>query len=353
MRALAKNRDDRQANVLEFLQEFTGYQDAQAAWTMATSSANVAAHSSSGGSQPRAPLGTPGPMPQSGQMHAAGSPFAGQTPSPYGAQTPPPYGAQTPSPFQAQTPSPYGQATPSSYGAPTPPPGSYPSQAGYPSGTMDALPSSGGVGKIFAVLVIALFVIGGGTAGGLYWWMQREPLPTPTPTPNPSFHTGIQPMEPTPHTPSNPSTPMVPSTPSTPTMAPATPEHGTVENDTPPPTMATEPEHPTPTPHRDPDEGNTGDPAGLAAAQQGGAALDRDDLDAAMGALSRAQRLLGRSHPQVRRLRTRLATAGGNKVGVLLIQGRCPDAQALYRRLHAVGAEHNASGQFADWCRRP
>ena len=36
MRALAKNRDERQDGVLAFLQEFTGYQDADSAWTMAT-----------------------------------------------------------------------------------------------------------------------------------------------------------------------------------------------------------------------------------------------------------------------------------------------------------------------------
>jgi serine/threonine-protein kinase len=354
-RALMKNRDERHPTVLEFLQEYTGYQDAQAAWTMATSSANVRAHSSSGGSQPRPPVGTPGPMPQSGQMHAAGSsPGMGVgTPPPYGVHTPAPYGAPTPAPFGAPTPAPYGQGTPPPYGAPTPPPGSY-GHAGYASGSMDALPTSGGMGKIFAVLVIALFIIGGGTAGGLYWWMQRDPSPTPnpTPTPTPAFQTGIQPMDPanTENT-----TPMVPSTPSnTENATEETPENTAEETpeNTSEETEETTEETP---PQRNPPQqnDNAGDPAGLAAAQQGGAALDRDDLDGAMAALSRAQRALGRAHPQVRRLRSRLARAGGNKVGVLLIQGRCPDAQALFRRLRAVGAESNASGQFADWCRRP
>jgi serine/threonine protein kinase len=60
MRALAKNRDQRQATVHVFLQEFTGHQDAQAAWTMATSGVSpMPSPNTQGPPTGRTPIGTP------------------------------------------------------------------------------------------------------------------------------------------------------------------------------------------------------------------------------------------------------------------------------------------------------
>ncbi|MEZ4340938.1 MAG: hypothetical protein R3B82_30305, partial [Sandaracinaceae bacterium] len=63
-----------------------------------------------------------------------------------------------------------------------------------------------------------------------------------------------------------------------------------------------------------------------------------------------AQRAVGRRSPITRELQNELATRGGNQVGILLQQGRCPAAQALYRQLNSVGAGGNARQQFGDWC---
>jgi serine/threonine-protein kinase len=331
MRALAKNRDERQGTALEFLQAFTGYQDAQAAWTMATSSTGQSLpRSPSGSTTPRPPVGTPGPMPQSGQMPA---PHAYATPAPYG----------TPAPHGGHTPAPYG--TPGPYGGPTPPPG-YDSME---------IPTSGGAGKVIAVLVVLLFVLGGGAAGGLYWWSQQGGSDPVVPVVN-NTTTTATPVTGT-ATPSK-GNPMVPSTPTMETTA-LTP---TMETETPTPTMETE----TPTMETETPSMNTPtmeDEGAMSMSSSGGshpsldqarAAIGRHDVQGAVAALSRAQGALGRTDANVRRVRTQLTSEGYNAVGVLLQQGRCPQAQQLYRSLRTVGAERRAAGHFSpDWCQRP
>jgi hypothetical protein len=53
-------------------------------------------------------------------------------------------------------------------------------------------------------------------------------------------------------------------------------------------------------------------------------------------------------------LRNDIARRGSNAVGILMMQGRCPDAQAMYRQLRSIGAESGARQHFSsDWCPRP
>ncbi|MDH5491040.1 MAG: hypothetical protein OEY14_03740, partial [Myxococcales bacterium] len=87
---------------------------------------------------------------------------------------------------------------------------------------------------------------------------------------------------------------------------------------------------------------------------RGTAALSRNDIDAAISALREAQRIVGRRHGSTRTLRSSLGGRASNKVGILMQQGRCPQAQQLYRSLRGVGAEAPSRSHFSgDWCPRP
>lgn len=79
-------------------------------------------------------------------------------------------------------------------------------------------------------------------------------------------------------------------------------------------------------------------------------AARRNDFAGAVSALRQAQAAVGRQHPITHELRNELSRRGSNQVGILLQQGRCPQAQALYRQLQSVGAGGDARRQFGDWC---
>jgi hypothetical protein len=79
-------------------------------------------------------------------------------------------------------------------------------------------------------------------------------------------------------------------------------------------------------------------------------AARRNDFAGAVTSLQQAQRLVGRRHPIQAELQNELSRRGSNQVGILLQQGRCPQAQALFRQLRSVGATGNAASQFGDWC---
>ena len=87
---------------------------------------------------------------------------------------------------------------------------------------------------------------------------------------------------------------------------------------------------------------------------RGLAAVDRRDWTGAIASLRETQRLVGRTGPSARQLQDQLDTRGGNQVGILLQQGYCPQAQALYRDLRSVGAGTSARRNFSDdWCPAP
>jgi tRNA A-37 threonylcarbamoyl transferase component Bud32 len=359
-RALSKAPEQRHNSVLEFLQEFTGYQDQQSAWTMATSSGGAILPKSDGA---RPPNPTPAPMT-------------------FGQQTPPPgYGALGTHPGMGGTASmgmgggqmgtgqmgagqmmaPTGQMP--SYGGASPAPGGmgpgYPSNPGmnpygsapsYATGTMSQpqpqQSSGGGAGRIIAIALMGLFVVGGSIgAAGLYFIYGRDTGTTtttstpPPPTTGPTVITGtMQPMLPTTTTVPPTTTGDIPTTPPT-TVAAAGVDAGT----------AAAPDHATERHVSAADEAQA-----RAESARGLASVDRHDWAGAIASLRQVQHLVGRSGASARQLQDQLDSRGGNQVGILLQQGYCPQAQALYRDLRGVGAGTAARRQFSDdWCPAP
>lgn len=358
MRALAKSPDDRQPSVLAFLEEFTGYRDANAAWTMATSS---------GGAKPGAPAArppapTPGPM----QQGSWGSP----TPPPSGVSSNPGFGSAP-----GMMPSPYGShpgASPPShpgYAGQSYPGQSYPGQPspgqsysghsypGYSTGPQ-AVSGGGIMGKLVAVAVVGFFILAGG-AVGVAWYLSDDSVDDrpvagidPPETQHPSdLGTVMQPADPTdpPMVPTSPGTPTAPVEPEEPTMPDAVEPAG-VEPEAVEPEADEDPEPVTPvrTPPRGPSAADEARARAVIATGMG--AARRNDFAGAVTALRQAQRSVGRNHRITTELRSELARRGSNQVGILLQQGRCPQAQALYRQLQGVGAGADARRQFGDWC---
>lgn len=79
-------------------------------------------------------------------------------------------------------------------------------------------------------------------------------------------------------------------------------------------------------------------------------AARRNDFAGAVSSLRQAQSAVGRRHAITAELRNELTRRGSNQVGILLQQGRCEQARALYRQLQSVGAGGDARRQFGDWC---
>jgi serine/threonine-protein kinase len=360
MKALQKNRDHRQATVLEFLQEFTGYQDAQAAWTMATSAGGAiipkGGEAQQGGTA-STPVQTPTPMPQ--PVYGTGG---------MGAQMPTPAPGYTTGGAHAYNGGGYGYTT-----------GSQPQRTS----------GGGGAGKIIAAIVVMLFVVGGGTLGGAAWWMSRDTNPTPTvpvalvqppgippnlnvggtnivlPGTNPVLP-GTNPLA-VPPTINNggtqPSTVLQPATdvgmrPIDPGTNVIPPNNGQPNNGQPNGGTNAAPNG------NPPNGGNPDGPdRGPSAADEAGArrlltsgdtSLAQNDVASAITALSQAQRLAGRRYAGAVALRTGIERKGSNMVGNLLQRGDCPGAQALFRQLRTVGADGASRQHFSpDWCPRP
>ncbi len=367
MRSLAKNRDERQDSVLTFLQEFTGYQDADSAWTMATSAGGGILPKSGGTPAPRPPAPTPAAMAQSAWGQPTPPPNLGSQPGVapgYGSQpgygAPPGYGAQPGYGSQPGVPAGYGSA-PGLSPAPGYGSGAMPTAGhSYPGYSTGPQPQAGGgmLGKLLAVGLVGLFVLAGG-AGGLIWYLSQEDDTTetadndPPATPTTIGTTTIGTTQPTTTNP-----PMVPTTP---TMEPLQPNP--VEP-TPTPTPTADPQ-PTPTPPTQQEEEEEEEeearpqrrgptPADEARARAlvatGLGAARRNDFAGAVSSLRQAQSAVGRQHRITQELRGELSRRGSNQVGILLQQGRCAQAQQLYRQLQGVGAGGDARRQFGDWC---
>ncbi len=335
MRALAKNRDDRQDSVVTFLQEFTGFQDADSAW-MATSSGGLR---SSPGVAARAPAPTPGPMPQTGWGPATPPPHTGSQP---GMGSHPGYGSAP------------GMGSAPGYGAP--PPGVPTGGHSYPGYSTGAQPARSGsiVGKLIAVALVGFFVVGG-AAIGIGWYMSsgdddagETPVASNVPPVVPQTTAVTDPgqlMQPA--DPNSP--PMIPSSPTAPLVQPpATPVAPT------PVAVNPEPAQPEPTPERDRNRPRQPTPADEAQARSyvatGMGAVRRNDFAGATAALQQAYRLVGPRNRMTDELRNEVAVRGGNQVGQLMQAGRCPDAQRLFRQIAAVGAGGDARQHFNDWC---
>jgi serine/threonine protein kinase len=348
LRSLSKNKEQRQTTIIEFLQAFTGYQDPQAAWTMATSSGGISPQVPvPTGAEPRALVGTPAPM--SSAMHSpvpqptpyppTGHPSGGHpTPSgPYA--TPSPYHSPVPTPIGSgwATPPPTGGAPQGPYPSPTP----YPNPYSYASGSMDAVPQESGgsgLGKIIAIAVLLLFILGGGAAGVIIFWVLSNDGETVTDNSDQVPPVGTDPR-PDPN-PINDNPPMIPVT--DPTMMVDTPPD-------PPDMVDTPPDNPPDNPANAVSAADRARAEGLLS--RASSAVDGNDLEGAIGSLRGAQGILGRSDPRVRNVRSALARRASNKIGILLQQGNCPEAQRVFRSLRSVGADGPSRAHFGDWCR--
>ncbi|MGB0678696.1 MAG: hypothetical protein ACPGUV_03440, partial [Polyangiales bacterium] len=89
-----------------------------------------------------------------------------------------------------------------------------------------------------------------------------------------------------------------------------------------------------------------------ALAAQGQRALQANQIDAALDFANKARRADAKA-PAVTALRKAIARKGGNQVGLFILQGRCAQAQALYRKLRRIRAAQSAAAHFGDWCKRP
>ena len=217
------------------------------------------------------------------------------------------------------------------------------------------VPGSGGAGKWVAIVLVAFMVLGGG-AGGLWWFMNREPEPIavtdnpttnriPTPEPVASQMNGGMETEPLTMEPSQ-------VTMTEPTMEAEMVEPAMVE-----PAMMEEPvmeEEPEMTSMGSSGPSSADLARARAAVSQGQAALGRNDIDGAITAVIAAQRATTRNHASHRSLRNDLGRRASNTVGILMQQGKCREAQSLFRKLRQVRSDGPSRQHFSpDWCPQP
>lgn len=349
MRALEKSADARQSNVMEFLREFTGYQDPQAAWTLATVSSEMSAPASAAstsspgrapgsGERPRAAAPTPGPMPQSREVDplaATGFHDTGDH-----AMAPPENDLGDYDPLAR------------------------PSRA-----------------KGSAALWVALSVLLGASGGITYYFLagntpdaqagasaENGAVPAGTPsnlgTPRPrSAAEGTQGAETAPSL--NQNVPSPDDARPQDDDAPANDPSTHVAND--PGGRAEDPDS-----DRNADQGDDAEDVRSSAREGGSAARSRKiatardalkrgesalnarDIDGALNALRAAQTRVGRNHPLLTPLRNALGQKASNKVGILMQTGKCAEAQTLFRRLRLVRADRASRAHFSgDWCPLP
>lgn len=293
MQALAKSPDERQPDVLAFLREFTGKQDAQAAWTEVTT--GHALH----GYRPEAP-----PKPRATEQSKVVSVVKGPR------QTAPDPHAST-----------HHGTGPVSMAEPAIPKGKAP----------------------------WLLIAGAGLAilGGLAWWASAQgspQRPDPETTSKQSTPPDIAPRERVP-LPTGVEPP-----PNRAVQRAALPELDEK------PAGRSTPKRRTPRgqqTNRNP-KGAQGSNSAGDALKLAKRAIDRDQVDRAITELRRAQRVMGPKHIAITNLRNQIAARGGLKIALLIQQGECPKAQRLYKRLKTIKAERAAKLHFSKkWCPSP
>jgi eukaryotic-like serine/threonine-protein kinase len=307
MRALVKDPAGRYGSVLELMHAFTGLNDPSNAWTLATTPGALATGSSQAtGPTSRADLAYAATMatPASGQMAATTGP----------------------QPTTGDTP----------------------------------VATGSGVGRVLLVLGVLVVLGGGAAAAGLAYWMTRDgggpaeaqdtaaALPT-----DEAVALAEETPQGVPSTPSEEEPPLEEASERA-AMEPEA-EAPAPEAEAPPapaPRKAAAKTAPAPRPRPDPAPATNSQ--AQAFIQQAQEAIGRNDLDAAANALVQARRSGGSRLPALRTAQGELARRASNQVGILMQQGRCTEAQALYRRLRAAGAERPSGVHFSDdWCPRP
>lgn len=370
MRALSKNREARQSSVLEFLQEFTGYHDADAAWTMATSAGGGILPSSGGSPAVRSPAPTPtpgwgaAPSQNPGAFNAPGQMGHGSQP---GLASHPGYGPAPGFPPTASHSSMPGYSNPG-----------YPGHASYSTGPRRAASSGGILGKLLAVGLVGFFVLAGGAAG-LAWYLNQsdDDVSEPVTSTEPSTTTGTNNPAPGPNDPPTIPTTLSPEPNDEADPPSADPSNAQPASDEPASDQPAGNESPgdvtpvqptqvqaepagtqittknttkTATPRRPRGPSAADEARARALTTAGMGAARRNDFAGAIAALRQAQNAVGRQHSITTELRNELSRRGSNQVGILLQQGHCEQARALYRQLSSVGASSAARRQFGDWC---
>lgn len=319
MRALSKNRDERQANALVFMHEFTGMADPQVAWTMATSTGIGSNPGSSPGSYPG---GSPGSYPGSSPGTHPGS-HPGTNPAVPVA----PVGAGS-----HHTPAPHAYH-------PTPTPG----PTDFASGTLAALPTRGGGGKWVLISLVAIVLISAAAGGA--WLMSRptevvtatNPIVPPNPNVVPNTNPAVNPADPAMgfHPIGMVETPMV----ETPMVEIPMVEIPMVETpmvevavmETPMRTMRT-------MRTMRPTMMSAGDErAALAQISQVGNLINARNVPGAIRAYREASRVLGSSHAAVRSAQNDLTRRGPIAAGNAAYAGNCSQATQILRGLRGAG----------------
>lgn len=360
MRALSKNREQRQKTVVEFLAEFTGRNpEAALDWTASSTSfgsaggtaAGVSSSNTpptavhpSGVSLPFAPSGAP--MGQPGVPPATGSPVFGSSPSP--GYVPAPSNAG----FAAVPPSVHAGGGGSNPGfSPQPPGQAFGAMAtGYPGVAPPAKKSSAVVvvGVIVALVVVA--ALGTGAVISIFG-SDEHPLNPPQVRVNTTTQQNqTQGQVLTPNTQvaqvaanTQPQIPVQPlATPQPPVPTP--PVASTLPNS--PPTNSTPSDTSSPSHVSSRDDGRA-----AAIASQGLNALVAGNFPAAIVALQQAASV-DRTSPGVIRLRNELRRRGRNRINDFILAGNCGAAQQLYRQLRNVGAAPGTDS-FGDACPAP
>lgn len=339
MRSLSKNRDERQANALVFMHEFTGMADPQVAWTMATSTGMSDVGSNPGSHPGSSPGSHPGSSP--GMPHPTGGQQAGYPGGP-GTNPGAPMGAVGTGPHHAPAPHTY---------HPTPTPG----PTDFASGTLEAVPTRGGNGKwvLLSLLVLVLITAGAGGA----WLMSRPTeVTTATDPPNtitpPTTNPVVDPLtDPGFHPIGMGQTPMVEVPMAEVPMAEETmvevpmvevPVVETMEAEM--ATMRTMRRTMRTTPMNEGDER-----AALAQIAQVGNLINARNVQGAIRAFREASRVLGQNHSSVRSAKADLAQRGPIAAGNAAYAGNCSQATQILRGLRGVGIRV-ASDYLGDAC---
>lgn len=322
MRALAKDRDQRHATVMEFSAEFTGMHDSQAAWTMATSGS---------------------------VMRSAGYPSAQQG----GAYPSPAQGTNTPYPQQG------GYASPTAAYNPTPASGSH-QVGGYgtpygsqgPSGEM---PIAGLTKKntpwgLIAVLLV--LAVAGTVAGSWFAFSGDDEAQPVSPGVLPATNNATSGADAA--VAESPDAavvdPPVAAIIAEPATRPATPTKAVTERPAKQPSRPSTATH-TPTPAQQPSNADPARVQALASMVQ--SAIDGGNWEIAAANLATVQGLAGRNDASVTRLRQVLSTRGSNLIGSMIMRGDCDRAREIYQALRQAGAERTARSQFRDYCPLP
>lgn len=312
MRALAKKRDDRPGDVIQFLREFTGRDDSQSAWN-----AGVSAPTTGSSGVMQAPTQS-GMMPRASGVEPTLAVSTGSARVQSGYQ-------------QAQVTGATGNVA-----------ATYESQIG------TALPTTSPIKAILG----GLFVIGLGIGGFVVYRsmeLTTSSTSTPaTPTSTASEATNSHQTKTAAEKPAQAAQTEETAEPETSKAAASKNSRATKSSSS---KKASRPATTTP---KSQDLSPAQESSGKGYVSAALAALASNNVPNAIATFTIAQQILGKKHPELGDARKQIQRKGANAVGIYIQQGQCPQAQTLYKQLQKIGAEANAKNHFSpEWCPRP